>query len=328
MIIKDNLKYGYFLTGFGLNGILYIFTNIIPLHIMQGLMLTMIYIIAGLGVGLLLFLTGLINFSTSIFIGIGSYITAHILKKFIIPYSILIILIIGCAIILGIVIGFLSLRVSGTQLLIITMSLSIMISIISALPNPISGGPNGLYNIPYAKLFCFIPLNRNLLYFIILLVLYILIIIDNNIIYGPIGRSLRAIKTNEKMAASMGINIVKYKILIFVIATIHSMLAGMLYINFMQSTVYTTWSINLSMNILLAVCLGGTVKPIGVILGTFFIFGLDYIVLQNIPIFQNNSQFSLLFSAILIIIILLKFPGGLYHIYYNIKSHLRKEGKK
>ena len=54
----------------------------------------------------------------------------------------------------------------------------------------------------------------------------------------------------------MGIRLLKYRVLAFVIATVYALLAGVLYVSYMQSSIYATWSSSLAMNILIAVCLG------------------------------------------------------------------------
>lgn len=294
-------------------------SNLIPLNVTQAIMTTMIYVVAGMGVGLLLFMAGLMSFATGAFIGLGTYLAAYILKSFLVPYVFILAFVIVVGAVAGILVGFVSLRVKGIHLLIITLALATVMATMYALPNGFTGGPNGVSKVPFPEIAMLFKTNRDTMYFVVLAIMFVLVIITLNIINSPMGRAMLAMSNSESLAQAMGVKLLKYRVLAFVIATVYSLLAGVLYVSYMQSSIYATWSSSLAMNILIAACLGGTASPAGVMAGSFVVFTIDYAFLKNIEFFQKYPQASLFFNGILIIIIIAKYPGGLIRLLGAIK---------
>ncbi len=285
--------------------------GIVSLTLSKAISLTMIYAIAAMGLSILIGMAGLISLGTAAFIGLGAYIAGNILKAFILPYGFVLIAVMIVAVVIGIVVGFISLRATKVHLLIITMALAFLLNEFFSRPNSFTGGASGLTKVPFPELFAVFALNRETVYFVVLGVMLLIILVTINIINSPTGRAMMAMRNSESLAQAMGISILKYRILAFVIATEYAMIAGALYISSISSASAFSWNLQLSLNILAVVILGGHVKPISSILGAFIIFCLDLAVLKNITFFTKNSSASLIFSGILIILIIVKYPGGL-----------------
>ena len=298
-------------------------SGLIPLNVTQAIMQTMIYIVAGMGVGLLLFMAGLMSFATGAFIGLGTYLAAYILKSYMVPYIVILFFVLLVGVVAGVLVGFVSLRVKGMHLLIITLALATVMSTMYALPNDFTGGPSGISKVPFPELAMLFKTNRDTMYFVVLAVMFLLIVVTLNIINSPMGRAMLAMNSSESLAQAMGVKLLKYRVLAFVIATVYSLLAGVLYVSYMQSSIYATWSSSLAMNILIAACLGGTASPAGVMVGSFVVFTIDYAFLKNITFFQQYPQASLFFNGILIIIIIAKYPGGLIRFLGAVKNKVR-----
>lgn len=298
--------------------------DIIPLNVSRAIMQTMVYVVAGLGVGILLWLAGLISFATGAFMGLGTYLAAWILKSYMVPFVLVLAVVAVVGIVAGIVVGFVSLRVKGVGLLIITLALATVMSTMYALPNEFTGGPTGVSRVPFPELAMFFETNRDTMYFVILAVMFVLIVITLNIINSPMDRAMMSMASSESLAQAMGIKLLKYRVLSFIIATVFALLSGVLYVSYMQSSIYTTWSSSLAMNILIAVCLGGTANPSGVLIGSFVMFTINSAFLQNIEFFQTYPQASLFFNGILIIVIIAKYPGGLIRLLGAIKNGVKR----
>ena len=162
-------------------------SNLIPLNVTQAIMQTMIYIVAGMGVGLLLFMAGLMSFATGAFIGLGTYLAAYIMKSFLVPYVVILAFVIVVGAVAGILVGFVSLRVKGIHLLIITLALATVMSTMYALPNGFTGGPNGISKVPFPELAMVFKTNRDTMYFVVLVIMFILVVITLNIINSPMA---------------------------------------------------------------------------------------------------------------------------------------------
>ena len=87
-------------------------------------------------------------------------------------------------------------------------------------------------------------------------------------------------------------------------------------IEFSQTTLT---SLATSLNILGAVIIGGAKSLWGTLFGTFIVFGLQQIILVEIPFFQENPDISVLFTGALMIVICMFFPGGFVEIVLRIR---------
>lgn len=302
--------------------ILYMNTDFITLTVSRALNLTMIYTIASMGLGILMMMGGLISMSSGVFIGLGAFICGNLLKLLNLPFVCYLLIVIVAGVLLGLGVGIISLRASGINLLILTLALSYILYTLYLLPNPFTGGSSGLINVPYPKLLGFFQTNRDTMYFVVLTVMFLLIVVTMNVINSPSGRALLAMMRSESLAKAMGISILKYRLFAFTISTVYAMIAGALYIASLTSGNATTFTASLGMNLMVAVILGGTAYPAGVFIGCLVYFALNMAVLSNIEFFARNSTAATFLMGILIIVIVMKYPGGLMWFLNSIKSKI------
>lgn len=291
--------------------------------------LVLIYSIVGLGFSLLLGYTGLASLGTAGFIGLGTYIISFAFANAGLPYLFAFLLGLIIAILLGTIVGFISLRIEGMYLAIITLGLSEIFIEIFKKATQITNGQNGL-QVENFSFFGFLEganalAYRNAIYFIILGVLVIFMIAFINIVNSPTGRAMLSIKNSTSAAQAMGISVLKYRLLAFVLATITAVVGGMLYMPYFEFTEPGIWNLGISLNILAAVIVGGSKSIWGVTLGTFIIFGLRDIVLKQIPFFQQNGNAVFFFTGALVILIVMYYPGGLTKLFDSLwrKGKLR-----
>jgi len=323
--IRKHPLFGYIILSLGLIAmqLLFIFGDgIVSLTVSRAIAVTMIYAVAAMGLSILVGMAGLVSLGTSAFIGLGAYLAGNLLRNFVLPFSLILAIVILVAIVIGIVIGIISLRVRGIHLLIITLAFGTILIDLFRTPNQFTGGPSGLTNVPHPELAMFIQTSRDTVFFLILAVMFLLVLITLNIIRSPTGRAMLAMNNSEALAQAMGVRLLKYKVLAFVLATVYAMIAGVLFISSVTAATPASWTIPLSLNMLVAVVLGGGLKPAGVFLGTFIIFGIDMAILSRIPFFLNFPAASSIFSGILIIVIVFKYPGGLMKLLNDIKFFL------
>lgn len=141
--------------------ILYMKTGVITLTVSRAISQTIIYTMAAMGLSILLGMGGLISLGTGAFIGLGAYLAGNIMKALNMPYILVIVAVVAAAFVIGIMIGFISLRARGVHLLIITLALANVLVEIYARPNNFTGGPNGLAKVPFIKLFMMFQLNKD-----------------------------------------------------------------------------------------------------------------------------------------------------------------------
>jgi branched-chain amino acid transport system permease protein len=286
----------------------------------------MIYSIISLGFALLLGYAGLASLGTAGFVGLGTYFIGHFSGTLGYPFIVTLVISLIGAIVLGVIVGFISLRIEGLYLGIITLGLS---EIMKEVFKSFSAFTNGVNGLSFRNFALFgQPVSDLTVNLLIIFVFIIMILATLNIIKSPTGRALLAMKNSDSAAQSMGISLLKYRLLAFVLATIYAVIAGILYMANQKFSIPTTWSLDFSLNILAAVIVGGAQSITGIILGTFMIFGLNLAILQNIPFFQNNPDAVWIINGLLIILVIMFYPGGLIRLFQAIKYSIISRYKK
>lgn len=309
--------------------LLFMFTEgIISLTVSKAIAQTLIYAIVGIGFSLLLGYAGLASLGTAGFMGLGSYLAGNFLIGYDMPFIVTLLVIILVAVVLGGIVGFISLRIEGMYLAIITLGLSEILLELFKTENIFTGGASGLRKVPFVKLANILQLDRETSFFLILGVLFIMIVITINLINSPTGRAMLAMKNSSSAAQAMGISILKYRLLAFIMATVYAMIGGALFVAYNRASDPSSWTLSLSLNILAAVVIGGSRSIWGVLLGTFIIFGMDLAVLKNIAFFNKYPGSSMIFSGILIVIIVMFYPGGITGLFTNIKTKIKSSKYK
>ena len=291
-------------------------TKIIPVSTSEAIGSVLIYAIAAIGFCLLLGYSGLASLGTASFIGVGTFLTGHALRMgtTIIPA----ILIAGIvAIVLGVVVGFISLRIEGIYLAILTLCLS------EALAKLLKALSTGALRVTAGEVNFFgLVVPKEGVFVMMVVFLLGLLVITANLIKSPTGRAMQAMKSSTSAAQAMGISLMKYRLFAFVLATLFASIAGsfyMIYIRNIEFSQTTLTSLATSLNILGAVIIGGAKSLWGTLFGTFIVFGLQQIILVVIPFFQENPDISVLFTGALMIVICMFFPGGFAEIALRIR---------
>ncbi len=229
----------------------------------------------------------------------------------------------GCAAaaLCGVIIGIPALRLRGDYLAIVTLAFGeIVKSLFQNTSEESFGGTLGLETPRY---------NKQYLFLIAFILVLITLAVVQNLIRSKHGRAVTAIRDNEIAAKATGINVTKYKLIIFTISAAFAGVAGVLY-SFSNYTVQSAkFSYNYSIEILVMVVLGSMGSINGSIIAAALITWLntwlptkltgDLAVLQN-----------MLYAMILIVLVIynnapaLKSLRDKYSL-SNLFNKLRKE---
>jgi branched-chain amino acid transport system permease protein len=282
-----------------------------PVSVLRAFGSTMIFTIVALGFSILLGYGGLASLGTAGFVGLGAYVLVYFTNTVSLSIFMTILVILIAAIVLGTVVGFISLRIEGMYLAIITLGLSEILNEIFKRATEFTGGTTGI-NLDGIVLFKnAIQVQPNTIFIVISIVLFIIMVLTFNIMKSPTGRALLAMRNSSSAAQAMGVSIFKYRLLAFIVTTVYAMLAGILYMTYWGFTIPTTWSLAFSLNILAAVIVGGSQSIYGILLGTFMIFGLDLAVFKQVDFFVQNPGITIVLNGVLIIVVVMFYPGGL-----------------
>ncbi|MBN2877954.1 MAG: branched-chain amino acid ABC transporter permease [Bacilli bacterium] len=331
--IKKLSKHPFF--GFIIFGLMVslipIFHNILPVTLVDSAAKTLIFFIVALGFALLIGYGGLASLGTSSFIAIGSFTLYTVMDLLNLPFALAILIAVLIALFVGIMFGVVSLRIEGMYLAIVTLGLSeIMIELFKNF-DTFTGGVSGTTFSSF-RLFGE-SLTTNQTFFILIIAVVIAMILTYNLINSPTGRALLATKNSESAAKAMGISIIKYRLLAFMVSTVYAVIGGVFYMAYVKFSMGSTWGLAVSLNILAAVVVGGSKSIWGVLLGTFIIFGLDLMVFQSIPLLSGGrfANFSFVINGVLIILVVMYYPNGLIgffkKMFFKLKNPKTKVAK-
>lgn len=232
------------------------FSNFINPYYIKIFTLVGIYIIIALGLHFITGITGQLSFGHAAFVSLGAYTAAILTTRLQLPFILSILAGGLLAAVIGIILGFPILRLTGDYLGIATLGFGEIIIVIFQ-NMEITGGTIGLAGIPkYTSL--------TMVLIIVLLTIWSMYRLQDS----RFGRALLAIREDEIAAQAMGINVASYKIQAFGIGTFFAGIGGGLYAHMIQYLNPTDFGFARSFEFLNFIVLGGLGSIPGAILGT------------------------------------------------------------
>jgi len=296
---------------------------------LQTLGFMLIYAIVAIGLNLLLGYSGLISLGTAGFMGLGAYLAAYVQDDLKLGFWVALLLALVIPTVIGVIIGVISLRVRSIYLAIATLCISeILLKTFEQLEWFTRGtaGKQSHYPVIFG-----IQTDRSVVFIVIAVVLVLVMMLTHNIVHGQMGRALHAMRSSEVAAQAMGINVLKYKLFAFAMATLYAGLGGALYLFFLRSSYPSTWNLFLSLNLLAMVVVGGLRSIFGTVAGAFVIWAIPELVLKKLPVIGDISGLPYIFSGVLIVVVIMFFPQGLKGLATMIGNglgRLRQRGKE
>jgi branched-chain amino acid transport system permease protein len=197
------------------------------------------------------------------------------------------------------------LKLRGFVLAMATLAVHLML-IVVAVQVDFTGGPMGVTGIPKFAVFG-MPLgdDRSFFWFIWLLV-FVAVWIGLRIDQSAIGRALRAIAASEQAAGSVGIDITRHKVQMFVIGGGMASVSGSLLVHYLRATDPTVFSFGYSINLITGTIIGGLTSIWGGALGAAIIIFLRELLRElELPLWE-----SVIMGA-LTVLVLIVFPHGI-----------------
>lgn len=287
---------------------------------------TIIYSIAALGLNVLLGYSGLVSLGTAGFMGLAAYMSAFITNKMGLPFELSLVVSVAVTTVFGLIIGIFSLKFEGIYLGIATLAVSEVFRLIFLQFDAFTNGAVGA-SASYPKLLGFMQLDKVGTYYFIVAVMLVVYVLIYNFTKGHYGRALNAMRGSQAAASAMGVNIFKYRLIAFGVANALAAVAGVLYVHYVRLSIPTVWTLNLSLDFLAIIVIGGFRSIYGTLVGSFVVYGMSELVLKHLPI-PGIESFAPAIKGILMIIFVLYFPGGLASINTKLKVWLSRRKNK
>jgi len=267
----------------------------------------MFYALLALGLNVIVGYTGLCDLGYAAKFAIGAYTTGILINNLgwnfwlTLPVSVLV------SLLMAVLIGAPTLKLRSDYLAIVTLGFAEIVRI-TARNLDITGSASGLNGIARPDFFGIHLTKISHWYYVFLVLLVIYIFISHRIRNSRFGRALAYIREDEDAAQAMGVNTTRYKLYAYMIGAVLGGVTGSFFAVKMTSISPGSFDFTQSVNILLAVILGGMGKIPGVIAGAFF-FAVFPEIVRDIPILGDNRM--LIFGLLLIVVMIVR-PQGFW----------------
>jgi branched-chain amino acid transport system permease protein len=260
---------------------------------------------------LLLGTTGLVSFGHVAYFGIGAYACGILMKTYGVPFILAFPAAGVVAAGFALVFGYFCVRLSAIYFAMLTLAFSQIVWAICFKWNAVTGGDQGLPNIPYPSLdwISSIPGLGDLriadeFYLLTIALVALSLAALRQITRSPFGRMLTTIRDNPERAAFIGINVRAYELAAFSVAGGFAGFAGALYAIFNRGVFadYVFWS--KSAEVMIMTILGGINYFWGPTVGAFALVWLN----QEITSYTQYWPFVL---GVVLLVLLFIFPGGI-----------------
>lgn len=276
-----------------------------------------IYCLITIGLSLLMGYAGQISLCQAAFYGIGAYASGILTVRYGMNPWLCMLIGMGISALVALLVGAPSLKLKGHYLAMATLAFGIIVFIIFNEEVEWTGGPDGMRGIPGLSLFGFQFDSVNKYYYLVWAFVFAAFIFTINIIQSRTGRALRAIHSSETAASAMGVNISRFKIIVFIYGAVLASLAGSLYAHYLNFINPSTFDLFVSIKLLIMIALGGMHQIWGAIIGAFLITFLSYEWLHYF------GEFEIIVYGGILLLVTIFLPDGLAGIPGIIKRWFR-----
>jgi len=231
-----------------------------------------IVILAGLnaivciGLNLLVGYAGQISLGHAGFFGLGAYASAILTSSY--GWPPVAALLAGAAAVglLAFAVARPIMKLRGHYLAMGTLGLGIIISIVLTQEVDLTGGPDGMPVYGFSIL-GWEPSGVLMWYWIVGGLLLLTVWLALNIVESPVGRALRAVHGSEAAAQTMGVDVVRYKVLVFVVSAVLASIAGSVFVHYIGFVTPGEAGFVHSIELITMVVLGGMASIYGAVVG-------------------------------------------------------------
>ena len=296
----------------------------------------LVFSLAAIGLNILTGYAGQLSLGTGAFMGVGAYAAYKLTSIFPDVNVIVLVLISGVfSAGIGVIFGLPSLRIKGLYLAVTTLAAQFFLEwCFIRIPWLYNDNASGAIEVPKREVAGIIvsgaeatPLAR---YFVVLAITVFLTLIMSHVIRGRIGRSWMMIRDMDIAAELMGIRPLFAKLSAFAVSSYICGVAGAMMVFFwLNAAEPSSYSINLSFQILFMVILGGLGSLIGSFMGAAFIWILPVLLKFGLPSIGINigaetvEHVTFMVVGALIIFFLIVEPHGLARLWQIGKQKLR-----
>jgi branched-chain amino acid transport system permease protein len=227
-----------------------------PYHL-HVLIMAGVFAILALSLNLLLGYTGQLSLGHAAFFGIGAYTSALLALRLGWSFWLALPAAATAAGIAGWAIGRLALKLRGAYFVLVTISFAGVISLVSQNWMELTNGPLGLPGVPAPDLGPWTLRTKTAYYYLVLAATALAYLACRRLVDSRVGRAFVALRENEPLAESVGIDPTRYLILATVVSAAMAGVAGSLYAHYTRFVSPEVFLFSYTVTMVIMVVAGG-----------------------------------------------------------------------
>jgi branched-chain amino acid transport system permease protein len=292
--------------------VLFLIPQVVPVVYVNVISRAAVYGILALSMNVLVGYAGQASLGHAAFLGVGAFASGYALTELGMPFGAAMVVAALVGVVAALVLGGVALRVSGLYLALVTIAFGLFAQETLFNIRFLTGGGAG-QNAPRPELF-----SGDVAYtYLCIGVLFLVLIFDWRLVSSRPGRAIQALRDDERVAASWGIDVTGHKLMAFVISGAIAGIGGALFASIEQIVSKEDFGLSLSITFLLMTVVGGAGNRWGVVQG-----GILFAVLPTIldrthanfhifPFTELTATWEPAIGAVLLLLTLTLFPGGI-----------------
>jgi branched-chain amino acid transport system permease protein len=284
-------------------------------YILHVLIITGIFIVAAISLNLLLGYAGQLSLGHVAFFGIGAYASALVSLGFDVsffslkPKPVWVAMLAGAvaAGLCGWLIGRLAFKVRGAYFVIVSISFAEVVRLVAVNWVELTQGPMALNNIPPLTLGSLTLWKKPENYWLVLAVAVVCFVLVKRIVKSKAGRAMIALRENEPLATSVGIDVTRTLVLAAVVSAAMAGMAGALYAHYIRIVDPDVFLFIYTVTMVIMVVTGGKGTLAGPVVGGL-VFGLMPEALRALAVGPEGQW---IFYGALMVLVVYFLPQGI-----------------
>jgi len=209
-----------------------------------------------------------------------------------------------------------ALRLQGHYLAMATLGFGIIVSIVLVEWVSVTGGTSGIYGIPNLQIAGRALDSDIRMYCLVWVLVTLVIALSENIVHSRVGRAFRAVHGSEVAASTLGVDVGRYKVQVFVLSAGLAALAGSLYAHYVTFISPEPFGFKFSVQLVVMVVVGGMASIWGAVFGAGLVTmlgevlkGLGHASIGEVSI--NLADFEVVLFGLILMLIMIYLPAGL-----------------
>ena len=252
----------------------------------------------------LLFRIGQLSLAHGPIMGLGAYTSALLTMRLDVPFILAMPAAGLAAGLVALLLGPVFLRIKGVYFALLTFALGQVILLNFVEWVDLFGGNSGLAGVPPAALLGVILAAPRQYYWLALGLATVTYLAVNLLYRSDFGTILDSINEDERLGRALGVDALRYRVVVFVLSSVIAGLCGSVYAHYLTFLSPDGFSFDITVTVILINVLGGITSPLGVVVGALILVPLPELL-------RDTQEYQVLIYGALLILLQFFMPDGI-----------------